>query len=157
MKKIAAFLTLALALLALPHTVSAHAVIVACLPRIGTSLPQPPAQLICQFNEPLDPAHISLAVMNSQGQRVDKKDTQFWNGDNQTLAVSLDAAKMAQGIYTTQWAVTNTIDHTETSGAIQFGINTVVPPTPTAVLPGFAMTPTPIQTDTGSTTLISRF
>src|SRR4029434_9424648 len=78
-------------------------------------------------------------------------------GDNQSLAVSLDTTKMPPGIYTIRYLVTNTIDFAETSGEVQFGVKTVVLPTPTAVLPGVAMTPVPVQGGSAPTDLVSRF
>lgn len=157
MKRIA-FLLLALALWSAPRIVSAHAIPMACLPRIGITVAKPPAQLICQFSDPLDPTNISMTVTDAGGQRVDKNDVRFYEDDSHTLVVSLDTAKMPQGIYTVKWQVLDTIDQGLTGGEFQFGVNVVVPPTPTAVLPGVAMTPTPVPPPNTSTTdLISRF
>ncbi len=152
-----ALILLAVALSLAPHPAYAHAIVIACIPRIGSNAPRPPAQLICQFNQPLFPDKISLVVSNAQGERVDRNDTQFYEADKQTLVVSLDSAKMIPGIYTVRWQVTDTLDSGETSGSFQFGINTDVPPTPTAVLPGVPMTPVPVQTGTTPADLISRF
>ncbi len=158
MKKNFALLVLAIALFCAPHVLFAHAIPLACLPRIGSTVSKPPAQLICQFSDPLNPSSISLIVTDANGQRVDKNDTRFYEEDNHTLVVSLDAPKMPQGIYTVKWQVLDTIDQGLTSGEFQFGVNTIVPPTPTAVLPGVPMTPTPIQPpNTSATDLISRF
>lgn len=158
MKKFVAFAVLALALFSTAHSVSAHAVAIACLPRMGISVSSPPAQIICQFNEPLQTSSISMTVTDATGQRVDKNDTRFYENDDHTLVVSLDSSKMSQGIYTVQWQVTNTVDFGMTSGQFQIGLNTVVPPTPTAVLPGVPMTPTPVQpVSDGASELIPRF
>lgn len=158
MKKRIAFLLLAVVLWSSPRIVSAHAIPMACLPRMGITVAKPPAQLICQFSDPLNPNNISMTVSNAQGQRVDKNDVRFYEDDTHTLVVSLDTTKMPQGIYTVNWRVLDTVDQGLTSGEFQFGVNVVVPPTPTAVLPGVAMTPTPVQpAGPSATDLISRF
>lgn len=159
MKKILASVILVLVLVAAPNIASAHAVVVTCAPRIGSNVTEPPALLICQFNQPLDPTKSTLTVMDAHGQRVDMNDSKFFEGDNQTIIVSLDTTKMNAGIYTVHWAVTDTLDYGNTFGDVQFGINTVVPPTPTAALPGSVMTPVPVQTNRNSdpSELISRF
>jgi methionine-rich copper-binding protein CopC len=140
--------------------VIAHAVVITCAPLIGGNFSAPPALIICQFNQPLDPTKSTLTVKDANGQRVDKGDSEFFEGDNQTIVVSLDTSKMNNGIYTVHWAVTDTLDYGDTFGDVQFGVNTVVPPTPTAAIPGFAMTPVPVQATPptgGSFELISRF
>lgn len=158
MKKIFTFLILVAALLSTPRLAAAHAIPMACLPRMGITVTQPPAQILCQFNEPMFPDKISLQVFDGNGNRVDKNDTRFFENDDHTLVVSLDTAKMANGIYSVNWRVTDTLDMGETMGTFQFGINTIVPPTPTAILPGVAMTPTPVQpTNNAATDLIARF
>ena len=157
MRKLVLVVALFLALFARPKIVSAHAVVTACAPRIGGNVLQPPARLICQFNQPLDESKSTITVTDAQGQRVDKNDTKFFEGDNQTLVVSLDTTKMKPGIYTAHWNVTDTLDYGNTFGDVQFGVNTAVPPTPTPALPGVAITPTPTQTTDATPTLVSRF
>lgn len=159
MKKTFVLLALVLALFAIPQIVSAHAIAMACLPRMGINVTRVPEQVLCQFNEPLVPSKILMMVTDAKGTRVDKNDTHFYEDDNYTLVVSLDTAKVTQGIYTVTWKVTDTLDQGETSSTFQFGVNTVVPPTPTAVLPGIPITPvTPTQpTSNPATDLIARF
>lgn len=157
MKRFVGLVLVGAMLLASAQLAYAHAVVMACLPRVGFNVAQPPAQLICQFNEPLHPENISLIVTDSTGQRVDRNDAAFYQGDNQTLMVSLDTSKMRDGVYTARWQVQDTLDDGTTNGEFQFGVNTAVPPTPTAVLPGVPMTPTPIQAQNSPSDLISRF
>ena len=158
MKKFFAFLVLALALLTSPRIVSAHAIALACLPRMGINLTSLPTQVICQFNEPLIPASVSMTVTDANGTRVDKNDVRFFENDDHTLVVSLDTEKMSGGLYTVKWRTQSVADQAFTNGEFQFGVNTVVPPTPTAVLPGVVMTPTPIAPQpSGVSDLIPRF
>ncbi|MBI4670870.1 MAG: copper resistance protein CopC [Chloroflexi bacterium] len=161
MNKIVACFVLTLIFVSTADSVFAHAAVVACAPRIGANLAQPPSQIVCQFDQPLDPAKSSLKVTAPNGQQVDKNDVRLFEGDRYSIVVSLDASKMSPGIYTVQWSVTDPTDNVETSGTVQFGINTVVPPTPTVVLPGqVILTPdAPVNTvaSNSSTDLISRF
>jgi methionine-rich copper-binding protein CopC len=159
MKKSLGIAALIVVLLAFPHNASAHAIALACLPRMGINVSKVPTQIICQFSEPLLPSNISMIVTNANGERVDNNDTQFYENDTYTLVVSLDTNKITQGIYTVTWRVTDTVDAGETTSTWQFGVNTVVPPTPTAVLPGIPITPTtPVEPTTSpATELIARF
>ncbi len=161
MKKILTALLLALMFLSVAPRVSAHATLVACAPRIGANLPQPPTQIVCLFDMPLSPDKFSLRVIAPNGARVDKNDARLFEGDRYSIVVSLDAANMAPGIYAVQWSVTDPTDNVETQGAAQFGVNTVVPPTPTVVLPGQVILTPNAQSasapSNSSTELISRF
>lgn len=158
MRKASALLALVLALAAMPHVVLAHAIAMACLPRMGINVTKVPTQVLCQFSQPLVPSSISMMVTDASGARVDKNDTRFYENDDYTLVVSLDTAKVTQGIYTVKWKVTDTLDFGETSSTFQFGVNTIVPPTPTAVLPGIPIMPVTTQpTSNPATELIARF
>lgn len=157
MKRVFA-LVVALALMLTPGIVSAHAIPLACLPRFGITVTKPPMELICQFSDPLNPNNLSMTITDAQGQRVDKNNVRFYEEDNHTLVVSLDTAKMGQGIYTVKWQVQDTLDQGVTSGEFQFGVNVIVPPTPTPMLPGVPMTPTPVPPGSNAANdLIARF
>lgn len=160
MKKFLTALVLALMFLSVAPSVFAHASLVACAPRIGANLPQPPTQIVCLFDMPLSPDNFALRVIAPNGERVDKNDARLFEGDRYSILVSLDAAKMPPGIYTVQWSVTDPADNDETQGTVQFGVNTFVPPTPTVVLPGQVILAPTAQTappSNSSTELISRF
>lgn len=147
--------------LALATVVYAHVVPVGCIPRPGMNLQTPPSQVLCLFSGEADLTKSSLQVLDAQGNRVDRGDAKPFQGDPASLVVSLDTAAMKPGIYTILWTTADFIDRDVISGTLEFGLDTVVPPTPTAVLPGFVMTPQPIQTSTNgsntTTDLISRF
>lgn len=149
------------ATLFLATVVYAHVVPVGCVPRPGVNLRTPPPQVLCLFSGEADLTKSSLQVLDAQGNRVDRGDAKPFQDDPASLVVSLDTAAMEPGIYTIVWTTADFVDRDVISGTLEFGLNTAVPPTPTAVLPGFVMTPQPIQTraaDTGTTTdLISRF
>lgn len=166
MKRFALLLTLLL-LLGTTHrafvpVASAHAIPVGCVPRAGITLDAPPPTVLCIFSTPLVIEKSSLEVVDAQGKRVDKGDVKTYQGDVVSMVVSLDTAKMSAGIYTIRWTANDPLDDSTTNGTLEFGINTVVPPTPTPKLPGFVMTPQPLQTASTAngvtpTELISRF
>lgn len=160
MKRLAVPLAL-LATFVLVTAVYAHVVPVGCVPRAGVNLSAPPPQVICLFSGILDLSKSDLQVVDAQGNRVDNDDATPFQDDPTSLIVSLDTAAMEPGIYKIVWTTADFVDRDVISGTIEFGINTIVPPTPTAVLPGFVMTPQPVQTspDTSSATtdLVSRF
>ncbi len=144
------------------NVVSAHAIPVGCVPRAGITLDAPPPTVLCIFSTPLVIEKSNLEVVDAQGKRVDKGDVKTYQGDVVSMVVSLDTAKMNAGIYTIRWTANDPLDDSTTNGTLEFGVNTVVPPTPTPKLPGFVLTPQPIQTASTSTGVtptefISRF
>ncbi len=153
---------LVLLLLLLPTaTALAHIVPVGCVPRPGVTLDAPPPQVICLFSGILDLNGSDLQVFNAQGDRVDNGDAKPFQDDPTSLIVSLDSAKMGDGIYTVRWITDDFLDTDIISGTVEFGVNTIVPPTPTAVLPGWVMTPQPISSNPNTANptgeLVSRF
>lgn len=165
MKKIIFLLALASILLALPRAALAHAVVYVCAPRIGANLPKPPSQIVCIFDGPLNNSQVTMTVVGPNGARVDKQDAHPFEGDTRSYAISLDTNKMENGIYELAWAVHDNSDNTTTNGTVQFGVNTVVPPTPTVLLVGqVIVTPSASQSGAqtasvanGTSELISRF
>ncbi len=166
MKRFALLLTLLLLLGTLHRAfvpvVRAHAIPVGCVPRAGITLDAPPPTVLCIFSTPLVIEKSNLEVVDAQGKRVDKGDVKTYQGDVVSLVVSLDIPKMQSGIYTILWTANDPLDDSTTNGTLEFGVNTIVPPTPTPALPGFVMTPQPIQTASNPSTftpteLVSRF
>jgi methionine-rich copper-binding protein CopC len=142
-------------------TVLAHTVPVGCVPRPGVNLDAPPPQVLCLFSGILDLNGSDLQVFDAQGNRVDEGDAKPFQEDPTSLIVTLDTAKMPAGIYTVRWITNDFLDSDIISGTVEFGVNSVVPPTPTAVLPVFILTPQPGPSDTSSANaageLVSRF
>lgn len=159
MKRFAPLLALGLALFAL-QIASAHVGAIGCVPRAGLNLPEPPKVVLCLFSAPLVLEKSSLRVYDAQGNRVDQGDAKPFQGDAISLMVSLDRTKMKPGIYTIRWTTFDATDNATVNGVLEFGINTIVPPTPTPVLPGLVMTSQPAASannSAASTELISRF
>jgi methionine-rich copper-binding protein CopC len=161
MKRIVLLALLGAALFLPPRAAQAHAVVFVCAPRIGSTLAKPPSQIVCIFDGPLNNSEVTMMVMGPNGERVDKNDAHPFEGDTHSYAVSLDPNKVGDGIYQLNWFVYDKSDDTKTSGSVQFGVNTIVPPTPTVVLPGqVIVTPSmsqPASANSGASDLVSRF
>lgn len=161
MKKTIFLAVLGTLLLLFPRAASAHAVVYVCAPRIGTNLAKPPSQIVCIFDGPLGNSQVTMTVVGPNGERVDRNDAHPFEGDTHSYIISLDTGKMSDGIYQLNWFVYDKTDDTRTSGAAQFGVNTVVPPTPTVLLPGqVIVTPSaaqPASAGGGTSDLVSRF
>ena len=158
-KNFLAFLLIAIVLFS-TRTVFAHASVMVCAPHIGANLAKPPAQIVCVFDGSLANSRVTMTVTDADGQRVDKNDARPFEGDAYSYVISLDTAKMKNGIYQLNWILVDEADGDEMSGTVQFGVNTIVPPTPTVYLPGQVMvTPSAQTTGASSATneLISRF
>ncbi len=144
-----------------PRVASAHAVVYMCAPRIGANLAKPPSEIVCIFDGALTASQVTLTVVGSNGERVDQNDAQPFQGDAYSYVVSLDTRKMGDGLYQVNWLVQDKSDNTTTSGSFPFGVNTIVPPTPTVFLPGQVMiTPSvaaPVNSGNGASELVSRF
>ena len=162
MKKFILTCILAAAWLITAQSVFAHATVYVCAPRIGSTLDRPPAQILCVFDGPLKQSEVTMTVTGPNGERVDKGDARPFEGDAYSYVVSLDTGKMKDGIYQVNWIVLDKGDDTRTSGTVQFGVNTVVPPTPTVLLPGQVVVtpsaqPTTANSNNGTSELVSRF
>ncbi|MBK6618834.1 MAG: hypothetical protein RI993_775 [Pseudomonadota bacterium] len=74
LNKIFYFLTLLFILFSWPTAVFAHAIMVKSSPEVDSHLSDNPTQVDIWFNEKIGSAYLSLAVINSKGERVDNKD-----------------------------------------------------------------------------------
>ncbi len=114
-------LTLALALaalaaLALPRLVLAHAYLDRADPAPGSQLGQPPQQLRLVFTEPLDPSFSRVQVFDARRQQVDLGDSRVAPDEPRALLVSLRDG-LPNGVYTVAWRTLSTVDGHSTSGA----------------------------------------
>jgi methionine-rich copper-binding protein CopC len=70
----------------------------------------------------MDGKRSSLRVFDSAGVRVDKSDSQVHAGDGRTISVSLDAAKMRNGIYKIKWKTLSADDGDEAGGEFKLTV-----------------------------------
>ena len=109
-------------LVSLAGKASAHAEIESCQPPIDGSVESPPDKIVCTTTESMDGKRSSLRVFDSAGVRVDKSDSQVHAGDGRTISVSLDAAKMRNGIYKIKWKTLSADDGDEAGGEFKLRV-----------------------------------
>lgn len=102
---------------------SAHAFLKSAEPAVGSTLREPPHQVVIAFTETLEPRFSSITVQDASGQRVDAGDPHAQE-DAAHLAVGLKL--LPPGTYTVIWHATSTDTH-KTQGRFGF---TVAPGAP---------------------------
>ena len=88
-------------------------------PRVGWTVPTPPAQIRIWFDGALEPVFSTIKVMNGDKQRVDKGDGRVNPSDNTILEVSLPP--LPPGKYQVFWNVVGRDGH-RTEGDFPFTI-----------------------------------
>ncbi len=88
-------------------------------PRVGWTVPVPPAQVKIWFDGAIEPIFSSITVMNAEKQRVDKGDGRVNPSDNTILEVSLPS--LPPGKYRVYWSVVARDGH-RTEGDFPFTI-----------------------------------
>lgn len=116
----AIFLSLVTAL-SLPEIAFAHLDLVSSEPASGAVLDSPPEHVHLRFNEELDTFESSVAVFDSDGNKVDSGDSQVNLEDRSEIQVGL-ASDLAPGVYTIKWVAVDDNDGHPIEGEIQFTI-----------------------------------
>lgn len=104
---------------AIPLCASAHAILVKSLPEQEDSVAEPPAQIEVWFNEAVGDEYKALAVIDSQGRRVDGQDARLGFFDKSYLRVSVPP--LGPGIYTVRYRVQSADGHI-VSGKYEFSV-----------------------------------
>lgn len=89
-------------------------------PSPGSTLPQPPAQVILAFDDPLDRTLSRIDVSDSQGQRRDAADYGLDPLDPARLTVSLRA--LPAGDYTVTWRAISALSGAVNAGSYRFRV-----------------------------------
>jgi copper resistance protein C len=97
---------------------SAHSFPELQTPSAGATLSQPPAQVIIQYDAPIEKLFASLEVLNSAGQN-EAADKPAVSPDGWKLSVPLN--KLPPGEYTVHWSVVS-IDTHHTQGSYSFTV-----------------------------------
>jgi len=108
-RRLPMLLALALSAAAFVPLAAAHAFLDHAIPGVGSAVHQSPAQLSLWFSERLDPPFSNAAVLDSDGKRVDKGDSQVDNSDPTLLRISLPP--LAPGQYRVMWRVLSVDTH----------------------------------------------
>jgi methionine-rich copper-binding protein CopC len=98
-----------LALLLIPVTASAHAVLVKSSPARRAVLAQPPARVELVFNERLEPAYSTLSVWTADNTRIDDGKVVVGAEDPRRLSVGLKPVK--HGAYAVKYRVLSVDGH----------------------------------------------
>ncbi len=148
MKKIivlisSALLVFALASVVLVPVAHAHAEIESCTPAIDGTVETAPEKLVCKTTQAMDPKQSKLEVLDASGAQVDKGDSavDLNDPDRKTISVSLDTAKMKDGVYTVKWETFSVDDNEEASGEFKFTVgHATAPPQATTAAQATATT-----------------
>lgn len=97
---------------------SAHAFLKTATPAVGSTVSQPPSQVVIDFTEGVEPRFSTIEVQNAQGARVDTGRPHLVAGDDH-LAVGLKP--LPPGSYTVTWHATATDTH-KTQGKFNFTV-----------------------------------
>jgi len=97
----------------------AHAFLDSALPRVGSTISAPPAEVVLTFTQGVEPDFSRIEVQDASGARVDSGAPHTAQGDPEKFAVALK--KLPAGIYTVIWHVTS-VDTHKTQGKFQFTV-----------------------------------
>ncbi len=113
------FFGIALGGIALPGMAPAHAILVRSVPGEDATLSAAPEAVEVWFNEGVGEEYKALAVIDSQGKRVDKQDARLGVFDSSYLRVSVPP--LGRGVYTVRYRVQSADGHI-VSGKYHFSV-----------------------------------
>ncbi|PKG23290.1 copper resistance CopC/CopD family protein [Niallia nealsonii] len=119
-KHIASLLLLFLSFFLLQANASAHAYITNSTPVENESLDKAPKKVEIEFNEKIQSGFTVLNVLNSAGERVDKRDVAIDKKTQKSISVTLKDG-LKNDVYTVEWRVLSADGHS-VSGMIPFSI-----------------------------------
>lgn len=130
----AALLILAFASIASMPVAHAHAEPEECTPPIDGTVETAPEKVVCTTTQAMDPKQSKLEVFDASGTQVDTGHSavDLNNPDRNTISVSLNPAKMKDGVYTVKWETFSTEDNEDASGEFKFTVKSGVAAQPTA-------------------------
>ncbi|MBS3964026.1 MAG: copper resistance protein CopC [Methylomonas sp.] len=100
---------LLIATLLAPVTVQAHAILVKSQPAKDEEVTESPKQISVWFNEGVRSEYKALAVIDSEGRRVDNHDVEQSLTDSSNLTASVPP--LAPGVYTVRYRVVSKDTH----------------------------------------------
>ncbi|GKU84768.1 copper resistance CopC/CopD family protein [Niallia sp. NCCP-28] len=119
-KHIASLLFLFISFFLLQSNASAHAYITNSTPVENESLDKAPKEVKIEFNEKIQSGFTVLNVLNSAGERVDKKDVAIDKQTQKSISVTLKNG-LKNDVYTVEWRILSADGHS-VSGMIPFSI-----------------------------------
>ncbi len=97
---------------------SAHAFLKTASPAVGSTVSQPPSQVVINFTEGVEPLFSTITVQNAQGTPVETGKPHLASGDTH---LAVDLKPLPPGTYTVVWHATATDTH-KTQGTFQFTV-----------------------------------
>ena len=112
------FLSAVASLVLFAGSASAHAFLKTATPAVGSTLQQPPSQVVIDFTEGVEPQFSTIAVQDAAGANVVSGDAHL-QGGNTHLAIGLKPLKA--GAYKVVWHAT-AVDTHKTEGSFTFTV-----------------------------------
>jgi methionine-rich copper-binding protein CopC len=97
----------------------AHAFLEQAVPRVGSTIPNAPAEVVLTFTQGVEPDFSKIEVQDASGASVDAGPAHNAQGDKTHFAVPLKA--VGPGMYTVIWHVTS-VDTHKTQGKFHFTV-----------------------------------
>jgi methionine-rich copper-binding protein CopC len=119
MRKSNLIITFLLAVMFMPFAVHAHAILVKSQPAKDEEVSVAPKQIDLWFNDPVRSQYKALAVIDSEGKRVDKRDVEQSLTDGSHIYATVE--DLAPGTYTIRYRVVSQDTHIVT-GKFQFTV-----------------------------------
>jgi len=110
---------LLLSALVVPLAAEAHAILVKSQPAKDETVAQAPKQIDLWFNDPVRSEYKALAVIDSEGKRVDNHDVEQSLTDGSNIHATV--GDLAPGVYTVRYRVVSEDTHIVT-GKFQFTV-----------------------------------
>jgi copper resistance protein C len=114
--RIPALVTTALLAVFAAHATYAHSFLEHAEPRVGSTVPTAPKEVVLTFSQKLEPAFSSIEVSDASGARVDQGKA---NVSATTMRIGLKP--LAPGTYRVRWQVLSTDTHS-TEGNFTFQV-----------------------------------
>ena len=102
----------------------AHALLAASVPADGSSVEEPPTEVVLTFTEAPDPRLAVVRVLDATGARMEGGKPEPVAGQPMQLRVPLGT--LAKGTYTVTWRNTSAVDGHTTVGSVAFGVGVAV-------------------------------
>jgi copper transport protein len=118
-----ALLTIAIALLVLAHSTTAHAEVERSEPAVNATVPEAPTTVVIYFSQEVSSDGTVIRVLDPSGKQVDLSDTalDLYDASRKRVTVSLPA-DLAPGQYTVEWTSNSTEDGEIANGIFTFVI-----------------------------------
>jgi copper resistance protein C len=115
---------LALLVLTIPGTVSAHAELVSSTPEAGSTVKAAPATVVARFSEKVGSAGSTIVVKDAQGAEVSSGAATIDSADasGKTMVVNLKSG-LGDGTYTVEWTTVSGADGDKESGSFKFTVS----------------------------------